>query len=648
MIKEVKENMASMFSLMERMERHMSGFQADENKKSYLREAMGGKALYLTTKVNVVVDNSVKNNVRRAVKIVIGNITQESLKRAQQKWGYTNGCTFNALGGYDSFITMKKLIPASDERKHRNTQQADTQGDDNSVQPDGVDFNMDGIDIDSMADALNESDDFDFGDFDLDAMADSIKNGSDKQNVSDVSSTESPVADSSKVDKDVWDWINTTYKQILDSVTNNGTDSIYDADSIKKAYDLDDIFGAYLTAKHNPERSMIYVDKTSDEILKEVTDALNSGDYMRLAQAAVGSPLNLEAWMFGDQLSGRNIGRFLRQAANRGLQPPTSLYGRTQWRDRFNRKLVPGAVPYYGVGNNVGRQDYDNMADVAAGNIDIVNARGKNSGSIGHKNGKVHGRINYAPVTLYDISDTALIDPSLGDPYNDMPGVVNNLTGGINDKARDYLAKRKESIPEELIQQIESIGTEGGKARLYNMILGQYVQEKNLNVPFEEIPDGTDDNTSVITYVNNVYLIATDIANRVGYASDACKHEAADASAFCICFYTVGLNKLNVASKNHRTNVKNGWKERANDLLEDIRIVHSFIASRVETQFAPIRNKIQEIVNAEIAREKAEQAAATAQADNQAASQPQDSTNADAALNESYNLRALIMEIKNL
>lgn len=632
MIKEVKENMASMFSLMERMERHMSGFQADENKKSYLNEAIGEafnpnvtNKMQPHVELSVVVDHK---SQKKELQLLVRGLTSQSVNRVKNsQFGYSKDCVCTVTGTQGK-LDIYKEIPYFEVNKRKK---------DNAVHSDdaqaaNAEVNSDEFDLDAeLADILKESDDFD-----LDSMLNDIMGGGDGEGTEGGAESEADYASNSdvantpenmkKADEDIWNWLNTTYKKIIDIATNNGRDTAYDSNSVKDLYDMPYLFSLYMSQKQDPSESRIYNEKTDAEINEEIRAALKSGDYTKFGDMI--TPLDIDATIWGNQLSTRNVNKILRQAQAYGFTP-TMLHGATMWPKYYNRRLVPGARPFHVISNNVGRHDR------------------KDTGSKGHVEGFGVGN-NPMPATMYDISDTQIIDPTKGDIHQTLPGIENNLTGGKNQAAIDYIEAVKNQIPKELLEKAESTGTDAGKARIYNEVLIAYCEQNSQNVSLTPINDGADDAAAIRTYVTNVYLLAEAITKQFNYANPQNAYRVADALAFCIAYYTTGADQLRVSGKSHGTNVASTWKEEADSLVSNVRIIFNFIRNYIKSAFAPLREKINELLKAEKKAQLAgdEEGTAvdnTAQVQAAAANQPN-----NGVVNESYDIAKLIMDIKNL
>ena len=235
MIKEVKENMASMFSLMERMERHMSGFQADENKKSYLNEAIGEAFNSNVTNkmqpqvgLKVVVDH---NNQKKELQMLIKGLTAQSVNRVKNsQFGYSKECICTVTGTQGKIDIYKEILYFEvNERKKNNAVPSD------GAQATNTEVNSDGFDLDAeLANILKEADDFD-----LDSMLNDIMGSEGGEGTEGGAESEADSASNSdavntpenmkKADEDIWNWLNTTYKKIIDIATNNGRDTAYDS-----------------------------------------------------------------------------------------------------------------------------------------------------------------------------------------------------------------------------------------------------------------------------------------------------------------------------------------------------------------------------------------------------------------------------------
>ena len=626
MIREVKENIANMYSLMERMERHMSGFQAEDNKTSYLKEALGKSFDPTVTNkmqpqvdLNIVVDHK---SQKKELQILIKGLTSQSINRVRNsQYGYSKDCVCTVTGNQGK-IDLYKELPYFEVNKRKKTDdapEADTESTPQDAPAD--DFNLD----DELANLLKENDDFDLDSMLGDIMGDNNSPSAEDATTEVQNNAQTP-ENMKKSDEEVWKWLNTTYKGIVDIATNNGSDQIYDQESLKALYDISYLYSIYVVRKQDPSESRIYNEKTDAEINEEIKAALKSGDYTKFADMI--TPLDIDAVIWGNQLSTRNVNKILRQANAYGFTP-TMLHGATMWPKYYNRRLKPGARPFYITGNNVGRHDK------------------KDTGSKGHVEGFGVGQ-KAMPITVYDIADTEIVDPTKGDLHQDLPGIENNLTGGKNQAAMAYIQQIKSQIPQDLLQKAEAVDSDGGKARIYNEVLIAYCQQNAQGVQLTPIQDGVDDNTALTTYARNIYALAEAITKQFNYANPQNAYRVADALAFCIAYYTTGVNQLQVSGKSHGTNVASTWKEEADSLVSNVRIIFNFIRNYIKSAFAPLREKINELLKAEKQAQLASDEEGTGETPEPQTVQANAGTQGNNALNEEYDIELIIAEIKML
>ena len=623
MQKEFKRSMAEMYSLMERMGRHMTADDAIANKESYLMEAIGNSfntnvtnKLQPQVDLNIVVDHKSK---KKELQILIKGLTSKSARDVQSNiYSKEVVCT---ITGNQGKIDLYKEIPyfeVSKRNKESDEEGKSEEPEETAAETSQDEFNLD----DELADLLKENDEFDLDSMLSDIMgdSDSVEDTNTDNNVPDDAQEQNTPENMKAADEAVWKWLNTVYKNVVDIATDHGKNPSYTPESIKSLYDIPYIYSIYVVRKQDPDEARIYNEKTDAEINEEIKNALKTGDWGKFADMI--TPLDIDAVIWGNQLSSRNVNKIMKQAAAYGFTP-TMLHGATMWPKYYNRRLKPGARPFYATQNAVGRHDRSN------------------TGSKGHVEGFGVGN-NAAPYTAYDISDTEIIDQAKGDLHQTLPGLENNLTGTKNQAAIDYIQQVKNQIPEELLEKAESTNTEGGKAKIYNEVLIAYCNQNMGGLTLSTIDENADDNTALTIYTRNIYVLSEAITKQFNYANPQNAYRVADALAFCIAYYTTGADKLKVSGKSHGTNVQSTWKEEADSLVSNVRIIFNFIRNYIKSAFAPLREKINELL-------KAENKASGVEDEGMGEEEPvQVQANAQSSLNESMDeLDILLNEIKN-
>ena len=106
MIREFKEGMANMYSLMERMDKHMTISQAEYNKESYLDEAISTGSGKLEPNVLMTIDED-NSNKTRVLKVFVGPLFPQDWKKLESvydcdhlKYNGMDGVIFNKSFGF--------------------------------------------------------------------------------------------------------------------------------------------------------------------------------------------------------------------------------------------------------------------------------------------------------------------------------------------------------------------------------------------------------------------------------------------------------------------------------------------------------------------------------------------------------------------
>jgi hypothetical protein len=600
--------------------------ESEYNRQSYLKEALGNSfdpnvsnKLQPQVDLNIVVDHKSK---KKELQVLIKGLSAQSVGAVQNsQYGYNKEVICTKTGSQGK-IDLYKALPyfeVNKRKKEGETPEGDATEPTQAQAPQQDEFNLD----DELADLLKESDDFDLDSMLSDIMGDggSAEAETPSEDNAPQGETQTP-ENMKKSDEEVWKWLNTVYKGVIDVATNGGKNTNYTDESIKALYDIPYIYSIYVVRKQDPNEARIYNEKTDAEINEEIRNALKTGDWSRFGDMI--TPLDIDAVIWGNQLSSRNVSKILKQAKAYGFTP-TMVHGATMWPKYYNRRVKPGARPFHVTMNAVGRHDR------------------KDTGSKGHVEGFGTGSKGM-PYTAYDIADTEIIDPNKGDLHATLPGLENNLTGAKNQAAIDYIQQVKSQIPQELLDKAEATNTDGGKAKIYNEVLSAYCQQNVQGLQLTPIDENADDNTAIAIYTRNIYALAEAITKQFNYANPQNAYRVADALAFCIAYYTTGADKLQVSGKSHGTNVQSTWKEEADSLVSNVRIIFNFIRNYIKSAFAPLRNKINELLKAE---NKLAQAEDEGMGEEEPAMAQKAAPAASNTLNEGVNLDCLLNDIRN-
>lgn len=189
------------------------------------------------------------------------------------------------------------------------------------------------------------------------------------------------------------------------------------------------------------------IDKNTDELWVKFMKEIKDPKTQELLKSMGQYTLSQDA--YGWKISARNLMRVKAQKPD-----ATFIQTRNQWRVKYGRKVLPTAVR---IGIQVPMSS--NAADAqakqarmkdlgytAASHMGDLTQQQKDSVEIGARN---HLATYFTTVPFYDVSDTELIDPNGPDKWAEEAGFDNNLTGHLNDKALDDIAKTKQISADE-------------------------------------------------------------------------------------------------------------------------------------------------------------------------------------------------------
>lgn len=184
---------------------------------------------------------------------------------------------------------------------------------------------------------------------------------------------------------------------------------------------------------------------------------------------------------FGWKLAESNLLRVKAQKPD-----ATFVQTRKQWHDKFKRRVLPNATKI-GVMVPLNNSAYQNQADKAntmrrVGYKDNVSyndlsRQQKDYIDISSVEGEAK---SFMLITYYDVSDTALIDPTGEDIWSDTIGFDNNLTGHLNKAALQYKASQGGSSVEDVAKLYNN---EEGDIKALTLALVKGINESFPNIP---------------------------------------------------------------------------------------------------------------------------------------------------------------------
>ena len=539
MIREFKEGMANMYSLMERMDKHMTISQAEYNKESYLDEAISTGSGKLEPNVLMTIDED-NSNKTRVLKVFVGPLFPQDWKKLESVYD----CDHLKYNGMDGVIFNKSLPFKKDARKKK----ADNSANQPTVQSTPVQAQAQpAAPAKGLLGKLRAKQSVNEGllsklQAKQTAAAPQQTVQSQASNNAATQPTQQTVVNTNGVDDSIVNWFTKTFIPAMKMISNNQN---YERTHMSNLMDVNYLIDQFLVAPEKTDAN--YNEESAEEIKKTVAEAIKSGDWSAIAN--VFSPVNLQAIIFGNVLTGRNQKMIQRQASEYGLQVgdpdyPTNLYAPGKWIKKFGRRVLPDA-----------KYKYYTMSP-------RMNDRGTrvNFGSKGHYDEFGSDLKGFQPAYLYNISDTEKIpaseyekyglNPKKMDPnvdyFSDIPGLSNNLTGELNQHAikqkEEALAAQKAALSADQTQLLNEIQSDDGKAKVFNDALLKYAE--NIDYKGQPMVDVRNSSNILIDYAKNIVSLCDYLLVKLRYNNPTLSEPLKMISAFAIACKTTGANEV--------------------------------------------------------------------------------------------------------
>lgn len=539
MIREFKEGMANMYSLMERMDKHMTISQAEYNKESYLDEAISTGSGKLEPNVLMTIDED-NSNKTRVLKVFVGPLFPQDWKKLESVYD----CDHLKYNGMDGVIFNKSLPFKKDARKKK----ADNSANQPTVQSTPVQAQAQpAAPAKGLLGKLRAKQSVNEGllsklQAKQTAAAPQQTVQSQASNNAATQPTQQTVVNTNGVDDSIVNWFTKTFIPAMKMISNNQN---YERTHMSNLMDVNYLIDQFLVAPEKTDAN--YNEESAEEIKKTVAEAIKSGDWSAIAN--VFSPVNLQAIIFGNVLTGRNQRMVQRQANEYGLQVgdpdyPTNLYAPGKWIKKFGRRVLPDA-----------KYKYYTMSP-------RMNDRGTrvNFGSKGHYDEFGSDLKGFQPAYLYNISDTEKIpaseyekyglNPKKMDPnvdyFSDIPGLSNNLTGELNQHAikqkEEALAAQKAALSADQTQLLNEIQSDDGKAKVFNDALMKYAE--NIDYKGQPMVDVRNSSNILIDYAKNIVSLCDYLLVKLRYNNPTLSEPLKMISAFAIACKTTGANEV--------------------------------------------------------------------------------------------------------
>ena len=273
--------------------------------------------------------------------------------------------------------------------------------------------------------------------------------------------------------------------------------------------------------KSNTEQNKILKDikdTSIAELKKDFMEMISSNNYSSFAASKLGSTIiNLER-EYGNRLSDNNILAIQRQAQLRGTNP-TFVVSKSTW-ESWGRAVKDDARPYFIEANKVRPLSMQKAYEKGlAQGWDLTGKEDVKNMPSSQVRDKLRFNYeddpNYGPSAVYDISDT--VDVSGFDKFYNEMGLLNNLTGELNDLAKkdqEEYEKRKESAMSS--EELKDYQEEKSQKVTMNL-LGQAIANvcnKIYGVNKTYVPDSLQSYIDLIKTVVKYGITATKDANK--------------------------------------------------------------------------------------------------------------------------------------
>lgn len=566
MNKEFKESLANIYSLFERMDKHLTGFQAEDNKEDYLNEAVNNQSGKLEPNALMTIDAD-NTNRTRVLKVFVGPLFMPDIKKLDTFDNCDGPIKYNSMNG----VIFTKNLPFN--KKSR--QQSD------NTKPNGTQTNGQINGNTPVKKSL-------LGSLRAKAQANvtegllanlKAKAAANQGNNTASANTPTTNATNNKVDNGIMNWINNTFIPAIKSISNNPN---YEKRHIDDLLNPNFILQKYLVAPEKNDTN--YNEESTEEVKKEVAEAIKKGDWNSIKN--IFKPINLEAIVFGNVLSLRNQRMVQRQADEYGLKPgdpdyPTNLYAPGRWENKFKRKVKPDA-----------KYKWFTMSPRMADRGTKVNL-----GSKGHYDEfgtKLNG---FQPAYLYDINDTEPIDPNDPDLFNgELPGIINNFTGELNNAAKKYqaelAAQQQNAMSSEQTALMNEIQSDEGKAKIFNDALLSYAEKNGMNGSITLI-DVRKSSNVMIDYAKNIIAICDFILKKMRYSNPSLVEPLKMISAFAIACRTTGAKEvlsLFGSTANDTKSLLSDWDNACNVTLQSVTMIINYMVKYLTIRYAKFNN----------------------------------------------------------
>lgn len=591
MIKEFNEELASMRSLMERMGRHMTGSQAEYITENCLEEAIASNSGKLEPNVLMTIDED-NSNKTRMLKVFIGPLFPNDVKKLEGMFD----CSQLNYKGMNGVIFNKSLPFKKNARGKKNAAdngQADPQASDPQVSaPQAQPKKGLGL-LGRLQAGGNKGGNLTEGLLGrLQAGANAAQptpqaTAPQTQAAPQVAAPQQANPNGNAPD-DIVNWLNKVVIPAIKSISGNQN---YEQGHIANLMDVNYLIDKYLVAPEKTDSN--YSEESTEEIKKEVAEAIKNGNWDAIA--SVFSPINLQAVIFGNVLSGRNQRMIQRQASDYGINPgdpdyPTNLYAPNKWVTKFGRRVLPNA-----------KYKWYTMAP-------RMNDRGTkvNLGSKGHYDEFGQDLKGFQPAWLYDISDTERIPASEYDKYGlnpdkmdpnvdyhkDIPGLANNLTGELNPHAEAAknaaLQAQQASLTAEQTALLQEIQSDEGKAKVYNDALLKYAEKNNFSGSINLI-DVRNSSNVLVDYASNIVNVCDYILKKMRYSNQSLIEPLKIISAFAVGCKTTGAKEVLTLFGRRTSDTKqllSDWDNACQVTLQSVTMIINFMIKYLMDKYA--------------------------------------------------------------
>jgi hypothetical protein len=613
MLREIKEDLASMYSLMERMDKHMTSFQAEFNKDNYLNEALYeiDSNGHLQPRANIAMQAD-QSKMLRQIKITIGPLYPQDITSVVQRFARMKGdtnCQAVTLKSGGKGVALVKSIPFNGRRGKKlpeptvddatdtqatpvNQPQLQDQPQQQTAQPDvssnamaatpkvtgslsskllnrlrnrntnnGTNNNGSVLNEISLAQRL----------------AAKVQPQQQVQNTAlqaaqtqtiDTQQSAAPSDSLKGTDASIYSWLQGGYMDAVNIIAKNRS---YDQSAIAELKNINKIYNKICGEPTSDEK--LYGQISQENIINEIGTAIKNGDWANNIPQIVANmginPANIESIIYGNILSHKNTAIITNICADAGIKPgdpnfPTLVYAPGVWLEKFNRRIVDNPKMRYPI--------FTPKAISGKGT-----SLGK--GTAGHVQAFATNTNGFQQVIAYDISDTEPADPNDTTDYiNGMPGILNSFTGELNNAAiqdkAERMASKEAKLTDAQKELITKAGTDEGKAEIFNDALMSFVSA-NKKLGSLKFADVANSQNPVADYVQNVVTMANFFVTELGFANPEIIKPMVAVSSFAICHYTIGESAaLAVCGYSNYTitpqKLHKEWKENVNNVIKFI------------------------------------------------------------------------------